>query len=144
MNVAEKMRELIKILRKGINDVPLPDVKAECEEDWCDGYAIIQDVYCDIYDAGHYFDSDTFECDLKKTICDHFGCKSRALDGVEERDPEGPDDQVVVRYFRRCHEVEVYTLGFTRRNRDERKDRDRGHEAAAGDDLHQHGAVEGG
>lgn len=72
VNIAERMRELIPLLRAGINGIEIPDVSPECEDEWSEDYAIVQDAYPDTWDQGDYFDGSRFYADYKEFVRDHF------------------------------------------------------------------------
>jgi hypothetical protein len=94
MHLADKMRQLIPILRKeGVNEVCLPDIKPECESEWSEKYAIVQDAYAD---PDYHFYSDTaaaeFRYDLEQFVKNFFG------------------PGVTVKFYQ-CHEIEVIANG---------------------------------
>lgn len=55
MNIAETMRNSLKKLRAGLGDIEFPEIRPECEEEWNEDYAIVQNVYYD-YPDSNYFD----------------------------------------------------------------------------------------
>ena len=86
MNVAEKMREILPLLKQGFNDITTPDVRAECESEWNENYAIVQGLWYDPEldgwrtDKSDYlvFDHDRFRTDYELMVRSYFpGCTVR-------------------------------------------------------------------
>lgn len=109
MNIAEKARELVPLLRKGLNGVNFPEARPECEGDWTADYAILDRVYWE--EDGHYFDEGEFEHDFVELLKSHFSSPGETVvyfsgGPVEEHKP--PAGAVVIRFYRKSQEVEVY------------------------------------
>jgi hypothetical protein len=85
MNVAEKMREVIVLLIKGIDGIAFPGIKPECEDMWGEDYAIVNGLwhndpitFCESEFVT--FDSDSFRAKVQATVRDHFpGCEVRFM-----------------------------------------------------------------
>lgn len=62
-NVAERMRDVLPILKKGIGDTHFPDLRPECEPCWSDTHALLQGLH---YTAGPFDNRDFFNHDKFK------------------------------------------------------------------------------
>lgn len=72
MNVAETMRKVLPELNKGLDGIRL-HLKPECEEEWNEGYAIVQGLYYmrpgEMGEAGgDYFDDYRFRDDYEEKV----------------------------------------------------------------------------
>lgn len=74
MNIANKMRDLMEVLRKeGVNGVRTPAILAECEDAWNEGYAIAYRVYPDeTYEFYGDSESDWMD-DVERFVKGYFG-----------------------------------------------------------------------
>lgn len=115
MNVAEKMRELLPILRAGVNGIGCPEVRPECEDQWSENYAIVQTFYWDTPLDNDYFDEPRFRFDTENVIREHFTEAGRKTVLITE--PPSPEfllslgtGTVVVRIMYRSQEIEVYVV----------------------------------
>jgi hypothetical protein len=110
LDIGVRMRELIPVLRVGVNGVSLPDVAAECESEWGVDYAIVMNVYhcCD----DHYFDEDLFYCDLSGLLLRHFSVGGESVVLCSDNRGTYPSGTVVVFFdrFRSAREVEVFRV----------------------------------
>lgn len=112
MDISKKMRGLISLLHRGVNEIALSNVKAECENEWGQDYAIVNGVYWD--DQGRYFDKSHFIYDLEQFIKNHFsGPKDVVVVLHESTEPKNatlPHNTVVVRLLLSSQELEVYRI----------------------------------
>jgi tRNA(Ile)-lysidine synthase TilS/MesJ len=75
MNIAETMRNSLKKLKAGLDDIEFPEIRPECEEEWDENYAVVQNVYYD-YPESDYFDHDRFRQDYENMVKEIFpNCK---------------------------------------------------------------------
>lgn len=92
LNIGEQMTKVLLDLRRGVNDMEVPDLHPECEEEWGPDYAIVQGLYYD-YDLGdteyHVFDHDKFREDYEDKVRSLF-----------------PD--CIVKMYWQSQEIEVY------------------------------------
>jgi hypothetical protein len=73
INVAETMRKILPELKKGFDGVTFNELRPECEDQWNEGYAILEGLH--YYAEGEYFDHDRLKADFEKKVRDHFpGC----------------------------------------------------------------------
>lgn len=109
MHIGERMKELIPLLRAGVNDVRMPDVRPECEGEWGPDYAIVRDVYHERDDD--YFDADAFWADVRELVLNHFRAGGGNVVGDTDparRKEKRPAGSVVVNFYGQSQEIEVY------------------------------------
>lgn len=99
VDIGQRMRELIAVLRKGgVNGVRMPDVRPECEAGWTQSYALIRDVYPDITHE-FYGDSEIqYRSDVEEFVRNFFA------------------PSVIVKFFWRSQEIEVSVKETHERN----------------------------
>jgi hypothetical protein len=119
MNIANRMRELLTEIKSGkhesFNGNTIPDVEPECEDDWSEDYAIIQNVYW-IFDLSpeveQYFDGPQFRYDFEMYLKSFFeipGGEPVLLIRFHEKTQKTIDVPTIVIDFRDgAQEVEVY------------------------------------
>ena len=74
MNIAAIMTDALPDLNEGLDGIRF-NLKPECEEEWNEGYAIVQGLYYDNWDQSEYFDDDRFKQDFEKKVKSYFhGC----------------------------------------------------------------------
>lgn len=115
MNIADKMRELIPVLKAGVGGIGCPEVRPECEADWNGNYAIIQTFYWDTPLDNDYFDDDRFRADTEKVIRDHFteaGAETVLITEMPSAVYTATlkPGTVMVRINYRSQEIEVYVI----------------------------------
>lgn len=93
INVAERMREVMPELKKGVGDFRFPEIRPQCEEMWSEKYATILGVY---YDDFHVLD------------CDYIDYDRIRFDFEEKAKSLFPGCKVTIRW--RCQEMEIERL----------------------------------
>lgn len=77
VDVARRSRSLVAFLKNfGINDITHCDIRAACEEEWSDGYAIVGEAYSPWGDGveSEYFDNERCVEDFRAAIREFFAC----------------------------------------------------------------------
>lgn len=119
MNISDKMRELIFALGSQFNGVDIEPLQEECQDEWCEDYAIAYGLHFEPIWDDEYFDYDKFKGDILEHIKGHFGHNAMLIEGRNSPPYELPDDQIVIHFNEHCGEIEVYRMKHARKFKDD-------------------------